>query len=1302
MAIFTCKICGGMLETDGTLSVAVCTHCGTKQTLPRADDEKKNALYERAERLRRSGDFTRAMALYEELLTMDAEDADLYWAQLLCRYGIEYVEDPQTHKRMPTVRCAQYTSLFDDEAYRSAIRFADPMQREVYEAEGREINRIQKEFLAISQKEEPFDVFICYKESDGDGKRTPDSVLAQEVYAELKREGYKVFFSRVTLEGKLGTAYEPYIFSALHSAKVMVVVGTNRAYFESVWVRNEWSRYLALIKNGEKKLLIPAYRSMSAYDLPAEFSHLQALNMEKLGFMQDLLGAIAGYLKRGSEKKSDTAPMLQRIYMALSDRNFALAYQLNEQLLNQDPENAEAYLAGLLISLSLRSEEELAMLDRMFHDNYFYKKAYQFGDEALRARLEGYLKTIWERNESRRKGEIYTRALSVFGKHASVGMYEEAIKDLRLILPYRDSEEKIVLLEERIVALKEQLAKEQEEKAKKRALARQAFLRNAKKVAILSLITLFAASVIGVVSWCILHLVIPAECYQDALQKMEEAAYSEAETLLLQAKEDAFREELKEKIDQTEKLLTLLTALHAFDAETGVRDSAQYEEMIREFLQAGVAVELRYELNGGSSDDGETRYLYQGGDTLEGLPAVHYTGYLLLGYTSDFYFFDASDNPLCWQLAVNWDDAVYDIRYHLDGGSVSGNPSVYGLHSDAITLKAPTKTGYTFLGWTGSGLTTPTLSVTIESGSYGSRTYTANWQANTYQITLDAAGGTSEKTKLTVRYDEQYTLPRPQKDHYGFSGWFSGDEKIMNGYYKKTEDLQLVARWTVLHYNVVYQLDGVPCENPNPKFSTVESDAIVLLPLASTEYATFLGWYRDAAFTTPITEIPKALTENLTQYAKWDFKTYTIRYLWNGGEEVTSALTSYTYRDLPLTLPKPEKENHEFLYWTEDSRNGSIVLDITVCRDYTIYGNYLIDGMSFNSYSSTGGVLVGVSYQGDAKEIEVPHYSTGGAVVQRVYSIRSQTLESITLPDSIIQISSIAFQNCTALQSITLPEGLQWIGNSAFAGCQSLRSIEIPKTVTTFGATVFARCDALTLAEYDGNDYVGDASNPYRILCQVNDKNKSTHIIHEKTELIADEAFYGARALVKLVIPENVVSIGEDAFDGCAKLVEIYNLSALDIHTFDWENGEVARHAKVVHTSLDEASCLGTEGDFMYFHNPESGYSYLVAYLGSATDVVLPETLHGTTYRVIANAFCDKTNITRLTVGAGVEVIEADVFDDLSLLTAVNFIEKNGWQMTSSSGSITKVSRAELVDEVDALALVLTQPTQRSWQRFEE
>ena len=398
MSIFKCKMCGGSLEIAAGTTVIECEYCGTKQTLPKLDDDRRANMYDRANHFRRNNEFDKAMGIYEQILNEDNTDAEAYWSLVLCRYGIEYVEDPVSHKRLPTINRAQYTSIYDDDNYKSALQYADTYQRAIYEAEAKAINEIQKGILMISQKEEPFDVFICYKESDSNGRRTLDSVLATELYQELTREGFKVFFSRITLEDKLGVAYEPYIFAALNSAKVMVVLGTRPENFNAVWVKNEWGRYLALIKNGAKKTLIPAYRDMNPYDLPEEFSHLQAQDMSKLGFMQDLIRGIKKIVDvatpkaavRESTQALNVDALLKRIFLSLEDGEWEKADDFCEQVLNQDPENSKAYLGKLMVELHVKSVADLANAAAPFDGNGNYQKAVRFADEELATELKGY------------------------------------------------------------------------------------------------------------------------------------------------------------------------------------------------------------------------------------------------------------------------------------------------------------------------------------------------------------------------------------------------------------------------------------------------------------------------------------------------------------------------------------------------------------------------------------------------------------------------------------------------------------------------------------------------------------------------------------------------------------------------------------------------------------------------------------------------------------------------------------------------------------------------------------------------
>lgn len=405
MAVFKCKMCGAQLNA-GEEKTITCDYCGSLQTLPKITDEKISWLYERANTHRQRGEFDKAMSIYEEILKENPEDSESYWSVLLCKYGVEYVDEPATGKRVPTVNRAQYTSIFDDINYISAVSYADISQKIIYEREAAAINEIQKGILDVSSKEEPYDIFICYKETDEHGRRTHDSVYATELYHELTREGFKVFFAKITLEDKLGEAYEPYIFAALNSSRVMVVLGTRAEYFSAPWVKNEWSRYLQLAKNGEKKILIPAYKDMDPYDLPVEFSHLQAQDMSKLGFMSDLVRGIkknvgvnqslqsptVSSINNTSSSSSfgDIAPLLKRASIFLEDCEWNSANEYCEKVLDIDPSNAQAYIYKLFSEVGAQNEEQLANSNRALDTYLSYKNAIRFADADTAKRLAEY------------------------------------------------------------------------------------------------------------------------------------------------------------------------------------------------------------------------------------------------------------------------------------------------------------------------------------------------------------------------------------------------------------------------------------------------------------------------------------------------------------------------------------------------------------------------------------------------------------------------------------------------------------------------------------------------------------------------------------------------------------------------------------------------------------------------------------------------------------------------------------------------------------------------------------------------
>ena len=415
MAILKCKMCGGDIILNEEKTFGTCKYCGSTMTLPKVSDDQRANMFNRGNHFRRMGEFDKALAVYERIVQEDENDAEAHWCCALCRFGIEYVEDPSTFEYLPTCHRASFDSFLEDVDYLAALEHSDGITRRQYQKDAVKIAEVQRGILATSQNEEPFDVFICYKESENDGSRTRDSLYAQDIYYQLTEQGRRVFFSRITLEDKVGTDYEPYIFAALNSAKVMIVVTTSAEHANSVWVKNEWSRFLSLMRQDRSKLLLPCYRDMDPYDLPEALSVLQSYDMSKIGFIQDLIRGVNKVLE-GSKPKQTTketvmvqqqsnnaAPLLERAFMFLEDGNWVKADEFCEQVLNLEPKNALAYLGKLMAELHIKTQDALKDSQEPFDNHANYQKAMRFGDKKLKSKLSDDIAFITERNENARK-----------------------------------------------------------------------------------------------------------------------------------------------------------------------------------------------------------------------------------------------------------------------------------------------------------------------------------------------------------------------------------------------------------------------------------------------------------------------------------------------------------------------------------------------------------------------------------------------------------------------------------------------------------------------------------------------------------------------------------------------------------------------------------------------------------------------------------------------------------------------------------------------------------------------------------
>lgn len=441
MAAFLCRACGGILELVDGKSLCRCKFCGTIQSVPLLDSAEKAELCARAETLRREFRYDKAIALYEELIRLAPTDADLYWALTLCRYGAELSPDGSV-----SLNRIQAHSVLSDEDYKLALKFADSEARAFMERQAEQIDRVRREGVELSGGAE-YDIYICAREADENGRRVMDSVIAAELYSRLTAEGFRVFSPQKSLEDKAGGEWEPYIFAALTSARVMIVVGTSAESFEDVWVRNAWSRFFEL----SGKTIIPVLRDMPPSELPEELSKLQALDMSRLGAESDLISAIKAVTGemtaavRDVRDDSENDPLIRRAELFLEDGDFKRAEDICAQLLSKSPNNAGAYVIRLLAEYKLANESALDDMTENFAVSENYRLAMRYGSEPLRARLKEH--------SNRSLYRKFTARLNAADNEREC---LAAAADLRTLGDYADAAELAESAEKKVAKLREE------------------------------------------------------------------------------------------------------------------------------------------------------------------------------------------------------------------------------------------------------------------------------------------------------------------------------------------------------------------------------------------------------------------------------------------------------------------------------------------------------------------------------------------------------------------------------------------------------------------------------------------------------------------------------------------------------------------------------------------------------------------------------------------------------------------------------------------------------------------------------
>ena len=304
------------------------------------------------------------------------------------------------------------------------------------------------------------------------------------------------------------------------------------------------------------------------------------------------------------------------------------------------------------------------------------------------------------------------------------------------------------------------------------------------------------------------------------------------------------------------------------------------------------------------------------------LPIPVRTGYIFLGWTGEgitepqktIEIPQGSTGDRTY--TANWQVIEYTIITLLEGGNAGSSQVYFYTVEQTVTLPTPTRTGYTFLGWTGEGITTPQPNVTIPKGSTGDKTYIENWELTEYTITMDLDGGSGQEKVVYTMTDEDFELPTPTRNGYEFVGWTGEGITtpqtsviIPKG---STGNKAYTANWQVIEYTITLDTNGGPVVSPI-KYTVEDS---FTLPYPLRPGYEFVGWTLDGSGMLPAMPliIYYGTTGNLRYKAEWRLAEYTITMDLDGGSGQEKVV--YTITDEDFELPTPTRNGYEFVGWT--------------------------------------------------------------------------------------------------------------------------------------------------------------------------------------------------------------------------------------------------------------------------------------------------------------------------------------------------------------------------------------------------
>ena len=424
---------------------------------------------------------------------------------------------------------------------------------------------------------------------------------------------------------------------------------------------------------------------------------------------------------------------------------------------------------------------------------------------------------------------------------------------------------------------------------------------------------------------------------------------------------------------------------------------------------------------------------------------------------------------------ANFTPNIYSISYDLNDGTISSsNPIQYTIETATFTLNNPTKAGYTFVGWTGTGLVEETMNVSINQGSIGNKTFTANFTPNTYTITYDVNGGDElDNNTQDVIYNSSYKLIVPTKAGYTFMGWYNGNNIIESGTWKYTSSIELKAKWEATKYSITYNLNGGSASIDNPIEYTIETVTFTLNNPTKAGY-TFVGWTgSDLVEETMNVSINQGTIGNKTFTANFTPNIYNISYDLNDGILLNDNPIEYTIESSTFTLNNPTKDGYTFIGWTGTGLTEETI-DVTIDQG-SIENKSFTANFTPNTYTITYDVNGGDELYNNTQDV---NYNSS-------FELKVPTREGYTFMgwyngDTQVNSGTWKYTSNIELKAEWIKEGEVFVEN----GITYLYYGKYPQTHVSNEALI-SQLNQLTITnsngyyEYDGEEYTKLSANPY-------------------------------------------------------------------------------------------------------------------------------------------------------------------------------------------------------------------------------